>query len=109
MWAFSGCSNLNLREVAFHGVPRKIGQFAFISCISLERFTFPTISTRLDNLIQTGHWEEIENEVNEVRGVVERSGGELFVSTQTMGGGRNWIRVRESLEKIIRLISCYLL
>ena len=41
--------------------------------------TFPTISTRLDNLIQTGNWEEIENEVDEVRRAVERSGGEFFV------------------------------
>ena len=101
--AFESCC---LREVIFHGVPRKIGQYAFSNCISLERFTFPTISTRLDNLIHTGHWDDIENEVDEVRGVVERSGGELFVSTQTMGEYyQNWNRVRESLDKIIRLIS----
>ena len=82
---FSGCKFL--REVVFHGVPREIGKEAFYNCISLERFTFSTISTRLDNLIQTGHWEEIENKVNEVRGVVEiMSGGDLFVSTQTMTG-----------------------
>ena len=81
--------------------------FAFQNCTSLERLTFPTISTRLDNLIQTGHWEVIENEVNEVRGVVERSGGELFVSTQAMRGGRHWNTARESLDKIVRLISYY--
>jgi len=103
--AFQCCKNL--REVIWHGVPRKIGKEAFINCTSLERFTFPTISSRLDALIQTGHWEDIENEVNEVCVVVQRSGGELFVSTQTMGGDRNWIRVRESLDKIIRLISYY--
>ena len=83
---------------------------AFQECTSLpsiERFTFPTISTRLDTLIRTGHWEHIENEVNEVRGVVEWSNGELFVSAQAMGGGRNWNRVRESIAKISRLISCY--
>lgn len=102
--AFKSC---NLREVVFHGVPREIGNDAFINCTSLERFTFPTISTRLDNLIQTGHWEEIENEVNEVRGVVERSGGDLFMSTQTMRGGRNWDAVRNDIDKIIRVISYY--
>jgi hypothetical protein len=97
-----------LREVVFHGVP--LGQDAFQYCTSLERFTFPAISARLDNLIQTGHWEEIENEVNEVRGVVEVSGGECFVSAQIMGwsgGGRNWNRGRDDLDKIIRLISRY--
>ena len=103
--AFNNCDNL--REVIFHGVPRKVGQNAFSNCASLERFTFPTMSTRLDNLIQTGHWAEIENEVDEVRGVVERSGGELFVSTRTMDGGNNWIRVRNDLDKIFRLISYY--
>ena len=65
--AFDSCNNL--REVVFHGVPREIGKIAFQEigkfayCTSVERFTFPTISTRL-NLIQTGHWAEIENEVD---------------------------------------------
>ena len=88
-YTFSNCSNL--REVVLHGVPREIGWNAFRNCTSLERFTFPTISSRLDNLIQTGHWPEIENEVSEVRGVVERSGGDLFVlSTRSLReGGRN--------------------
>jgi len=104
-YAFYNCDNL--REVVLHGVPREIGIAAFTYCSSLERFTFPTISTRLDNLVQTGHWEGIENEVDEVRGVVERSGGFLFVSTQAMGGGRNYPRVRDDLDKITRLISYY--
>ena len=102
--AFRDCSNL--REVILHSVPRAIGQYAFSNCTSLERFTLPTISNRLDALIQTGHWEEIENEVNEVRGVVERI-GELFVSTRSLRGGRNWSAVRRDLNKISRLISYY--
>ena len=106
-YTFRDCRNL--REVIFHGVPQKIGSIAFDNCTSLERFTFPTISSRIDNLVQTGNWDEIENEVNEVRGVVERSGGELFVLiTQLMrAGGRNWNPVKQSLDKIIRLISYY--
>ena len=102
---FRVCSNL--REVALHGVPREIGAYAFHSCTSLERFTFPTISTRLDALIQTGHWDEINSRVDRVRGVVERSGGEVFVSAQTMESGRNWNRVRDDLDKIVRWISDY--
>ena len=105
--AFQDCSNL--RNVALNEGLQKIGMYAFYYCPSLERFTFPALSTRLDNLIQSGHWEEIEVKVNEVRGVVERSGGELFVlSTQSLReGGNNWIRVRESLNRISRLISYY--
>ena len=105
--SFNSCSNL--REVVFHGVPRDIAKTkeAFSNCTSLERFTFPTIPNRLDNLIQTGHWQEIENEVNEVRGVVERSGGELSVSVQTMDRWNNWDAVRRNLDKIVRVISYY--
>ena len=104
-YAFNSCNNL--REVVLHGVPREMGKNPFHACPNLERFSFPTISARLDNLIQTDHWDDIENEVNEVRGVVGWSGGELFVSAQAMGGGRNWNRVRESLDKIVRWISHY--
>ena len=103
--AFRYC--INLREVVFRGVPQKIGNSAFSNCRSLERFTILTTSTRLDNLIQTGHWEEIENEINEVRGVVARRGGEFFISAQAMGEGRNWNAVRRDLDKLDRLISYY--
>ena len=94
-------------SAAHHEIPREIGHYVFYNCASLERFTFPTISSRLDNLIQTSHWDDFANEVNEVREVVERSDGVLFASTETMGGGRNYPRVRDDLDKIIRLISCY--
>ena len=105
--AFYSCSNL--REVIWHGVPMVIGKDVFYNT-SLKRFAFPTISSRLDTLIQTGHWEEIENEVNEVRGVVQRSGGELFVlvtQSMRMRLGNNWNVVRKDLDKIVRLISYY--
>ena len=109
--AFDHCNNL--REVMFH--EGFIGFGAFDNCASLERFTFPAISTRLDTLIRTAHWEEIENEVDEVRGavetrgVIERSDDELFVLvTQSLReGGRNWNPVKQSLDKIVRLISYY--
>ena len=104
-YAFRNCNIL--REVVFHGIPRKIGKDAFRNCTQLERFTFLTISTRLNTLIQTGHWDETNNRVDTARGVVERSGGDLFASTQTMDRGNNWNRVRESLDNIVRVISCY--
>ena len=103
-YAFDHCRNL--REVKLYGVPREIGNDAFRNCTSLERFKFPTISTRLDALIQTGHWEDIENEVDEVRGVVEMSGGDYFASARRMGS-RNRNRVRQNFDNIVRLISYY--
>ena len=65
-YAFSGCSNL--REVELNG---RVKRTAFDNCDELERFLFPAISYRLDNIIQTGHWEELEDKLNEVRGVVQ--------------------------------------
>ena len=112
--AFYNCYNLN--EVVLYGIPREIGQYAFINCTSLERFTFPTISSRLDNLIQTGHWDEINIGVDTVHGVVERSGGDLFVSTQSLieaGIIRSVLnqtsldKLFTDLNKIVRLISYY--
>ena len=85
----------NLGQGVSHGVPRE------------SRFTFPTISIRLGTLIQTGHWEDIESEVNGVRGVVEWCNGELFVSAQTMGSGNNCITAREDIGKLVKLISYY--
>ena len=103
-YAFDGCDSL--REVVLHGVPRKVGAYAFSTTV-----TFPTISTRLDNLIQTGHWNEINNRVGIVRGVVERSRGKLFrrlfLSTQTMRGVDIWNAVRRNLDDITRVIFYY--
>ena len=57
--AFNGCNNL--REVELNGVPQYIKSTAFDDCDALERFLFPTISYRLENLIQTNHWQELED------------------------------------------------
>ena len=95
-YAFYSCRSL--REVVLHGVlPREIGIAAFHNCTPLERFTFPTKSSRLDTLIQTGHWDEINNRVDTARGAAERSVGELFVSTQTMTG----VEIETELEKVL--------
>ena len=102
--AFYNCSNL--REVVLNDGLQTIEWSAFLDCRSLERFTFPTISNRLDAIILTGHWDEINDKVNGIRGVVDRSDSELFVSAAEMSG-RNWYRIRESLDKMMRVISYY--
>ena len=65
--------------------------------------------SRLKALVQTGYWEEIDDKVNEIRGhFVERSGNEMFVPAAIMGEDTsNWSRVRECLNKLVRLISYY--
>ena len=71
---------------------------------ALERFLFTTISYRLENIIQTGHWEEFEDKVNEVRGVVQWESEDLFVSTATL---QNWHDIRRDLGRITRLVSYF--
>ena len=96
-YAFSGCSNL--REVELNG---RVKRTAFDNCDELERFLFPAISYRLDNIIQTGHWEELEDKLNEVRGVVQWESDKLFVSSAT-----RWNDLRRDLGRIARLVSYY--
>ena len=101
IYAFGGC--INLREVELYGIPQHVMNTAFENCGALERFLFPTISFRLQNNIQTSHWEELEDKVNEVRGVVQWESNKLFVSTATYH--TNWNETKRDLARITRLIS----
>ena len=117
--AFSSCTNL--RVVELYGIVQKIGEDAFANCQSLEKFTFPSLSTRLENIIQTGHWsEEVEGKFDEIRGLVQRRGSEIFVSAadmRTRGGGNNWdsnswncfgdTHIKDYVDRINELIAYY--
>lgn len=69
--AFAGCNNL--REVIIHneGVQFEDDN-AFFNCQSLERFKFPSLSTRVENIIQTG-WD-IEAKLDSISTVRWRAG-----------------------------------
>jgi len=101
-YAFSGCNNLTVVE--FHGIVQTIGLDAFEGCHSLERFTLPSISTRLNNIMQSGNYPIIEAKIEGVRGVVERRGSILFVLAATMNRGRNWNTIKASLDQIVSWI-----
>ena len=110
--SFRRCNNL--RVVEFHGIVQKIGKDAFANCQSLERFAFPRLSTRLQNIIQTGHWSEVEGKIDEIRGLVQRRGSEIFIFAADMSSAAlarwsdsNWDTIKESLERIIKLITYY--
>ena len=98
-YAFQSC--FNLREVGLHESIETIGRFAFKGCSALERFTFPSISTRLNNIMQSGNYPIIEAKIDEVRGVVERRGSVLFVLAAAMNRGRNWDTIKASLDQIV--------
>ena len=100
--AFRDCPNL--REVKLNEGLQKIGDWAFHDCDTLERFLFPTISYRLENICQTGHWEDLEDKVSEVRGVVQWESDKLFASRATY---QNWSEAKRDIGRITRLLSYY--
>lgn len=102
--AFGSC--YNLREVELNGVPQCFKRSAFGYSDALERFLFPTISYRLKNIIKTGHWEELEDKLNEVRGVVQWESDDLFLSRAT-SAHHSWDDIRRDLGRITRLVSYY--
>ena len=102
-YAFRDCDNL--REVELNGVPQYVKRDAFLNCDKLERFLFTTMSYRLENLIHTSHWEQLEDKLNEVRRVVQWESDELFVSRLTISN--NWNDIKRDLGRITRLVSYY--
>ena len=114
--AFLGCDNLrevllheNIKKMVLRGSNQVVQTFR--GCTSLERFKFPSLSTRLGNIIQTGQ-TDIEAKIDGISSL-ERDDSELFVTATAMGdvtgfkNGRNWNTVKESLDEISKLIDFY--
>ena len=108
---FYNCQNL--REVGLHEGIQTIGKDAFEKCLSLERFTFPKSSTRLSNITRAS-LTEVENKIDNIRGLVERRGSKLFISADTTSVHTNrktirvnWYIVKGILGRIDRLLTHY--
>ena len=56
--------------------------------------------------MQTSHWEELEDKLNDVRGVVEWESDKLFVSGETYHF-HNWDEIERDIGRISRLVSYY--
>ena len=91
-----------------------IDQRAFRDCISLERFSFPSLLSRLDNIIQAGQ-RDIEAKIDDIPAVEWRS-GELVIPAVRREVEHRWeIGRMESLAEldkgklgnIVRLIRYY--
>ena len=70
---------------------------------------FPNLTTRLDTIIQAGKYVDVENKIDEIRGIVERSGSELFLSDAVSWVQRPdwWIPLKDRLDGIDRLLTYY--
>ena len=101
-YAFQSCRNL--RKVGLHENIETIGAYAFDGCSSLGRLlTFPTISSRLNNII-------VESEVNRIDAIrgdmIERRGNELFVPGPVLRLlSSNWNTIKASLDRIVSWIK----
>ena len=131
-WAFSGCTSLpriafpssvtdvgsyvldgcnNLREVALHGaITQQIASNAFYGPRLLYVLQFPTISSRFNAL--SCHWSELNNKLDEIRGVVERRDGDLCAPSSSLEWrdgewDEGWDNIRTIFNKIEMLISHY--
>ena len=91
-------------------LPLKELRLPLLECRNLQRFKFASLSARLENIIQRGYWSEIEDKVDAIDGVIERSGsGELFISKAVIrqGNDNTWASVQGCLNHIARLVSYY--
>ena len=102
-YAFSRCSNLHIL-VLNEDIP-KVGRMSFHMCTSLFEMTFPRISSRLNNIIQVGRYPGVYATIDEASGVVRRRDSELFC--RLMLYDDEWVRVKQSIDKIISLIGYY--
>ena len=102
-YTFGGCKNL--REIGLHEGIERIPQSAFDG-LSLQRLKFPNLSTRLETIIQLGQ-TEVEDKIDNISDLVERSGSEMFVSDVRFVHGLHWITTRGILGRIDRLLTYY--
>jgi len=102
-YAFRRCSHLHIL-VLNEDIP-KVGRMTFNMCTLLFEITFPRISSRLNNIIQTGRYPGIYATIDETSGVVRRRDSELFCSRDMLDDPFN--RLKQSLDKVVSLIGYY--
>ena len=102
-----------MREVVLHTEEILIDDHSFDGCLELERFKFPSLWTRLDNIIRAGQ-RDIEAKLDDIP-AVEWRGGELVIPAvhrqkeDTWGNaGNTLVKVdKEKLGKVKKLITYY--
>jgi len=120
--AFQNCSNL--RDVVYNGALPTIkndldGHNTFYSCPSLERITFPNLSSRLEYIIQAGQLN-VQNKIQQYvnRGVIEwrRRRGTIYVTPAEVTRSRNrrgdslglgWDLVQQHVRHIVKWVEYY--
>ena len=94
-YAFCECTRL--REVEFPEGIQKISEDAFNHCLALERLSFPSVSLRLQAIIEAGH-TGIRRKLSFV------GTDDIFIPRSYL---RGWKMYRQSLDRIIEVITYY--
>ena len=108
-YAFTGCNRI--REVVIlnershdHGIIKQL----MITCISVRKLNFPKLSTRLENVSKIDHWSDvIEDKIATIPQIVRRDSGGFLISTRDRGEMVDWKLVKQSFDKMYKLISYY--
>ena len=81
----------------------------FSGCPKLERISFPNMSSRLDNIIQSGHvdiQEKVQQYIN--RGDIEwERGGTICIPVEVTRRRNGWGLVQQHIRQIIKWIKYY--
>jgi len=102
--AFSYCNALREVVLLDEGV-YNMGTSVFSHCPSLENFKLPSLSTRLESIIEVSNQREtIESKINAIQGIEKRD-SELLIPARGVGNGANWKVVREILDNIISVLD----
>ena len=105
-YAFKFCRNLRDVVLLDEGVCH-MGNAVFGQCASLQSFKLPTLSSRLESIIEVSNQRQIiMNKINEIN-KVEMRNGELMIPARGVGNGTNWKAVREIIDKIIGVLDYY--
>ena len=105
--AFINCIRLS-ELVCIEGLP-KVECNTFHNCPLLEKITFLNLSTRLDNIIQSGHVDaqnKIQQYINQ--GDIEwERGGIIYIPVDVTRRRRGWSLVQKHFRHIVDWIKYY--
>ena len=120
--AFVNC--IQLREVTLDEDSPNNAVNAVYHCQSVEHFKFSNISSRLESIIQTGHWPDMESKLTTIDPLAIVRGGDVLVSnrllrgirgdynpfTMTSGiaiGSTDWLQVKAWFNRLVQLTLHY--
>jgi len=101
--AFSYCDALREVVLLDEGV-HNMGTSVFSHCLSLESFKLPSLSTRLESIIEVSQKKIIMNKINAIQGIEKRD-SELLIPPRGVESGANWNAAREIIDTIISILD----